>query len=54
MGNRKKLEKVWASKTSLTATAMNSPKKVEATAISSTAGRNNAQENFGKSVMIPA
>jgi hypothetical protein len=32
MGKRKKLEKVWASKTSLTETAMNSPKKVEVTA----------------------
>jgi hypothetical protein len=33
MGKRKKLEKVWASKISLTATAMNRPRKVEATAL---------------------
>ena len=38
MGNRKKLEKVWASKTSLTDTAMNSPKNVEDMAISIIAG----------------
>jgi hypothetical protein len=30
MGNRKKLENVWASKTSLTEVAMNNPIKVEA------------------------
>src|SRR5690554_2892810 len=36
MGNRKKLEKVCASKTSLTETAINKPRKVEVTAISTT------------------
>jgi len=30
MGKRKKLEKVWASKTSLTAAAIKRPRKVEA------------------------
>jgi hypothetical protein len=36
IGNLKKLEKVWASKTSLTETAINSPRKVEVTAIITT------------------
>src|SRR5690554_4954882 len=36
MGNRKKLEKVCASKTSLTETAINKPRKVEITAIGRT------------------
>lgn len=38
MGNRKKLEKVCASKTSLTDTAINKPRKVEDIAIKITAG----------------
>jgi hypothetical protein len=33
------LEKVWASNTSLTATAMNNPRKVEAAAISTTTSK---------------
>jgi hypothetical protein len=40
MGNRKKLENVCASKTSLTDTAINSPKNVEDIAIKTIAGKN--------------
>ena len=38
MGNRKKLEKVWASNTSLTDTAINKPRNVEDIAINTIAG----------------
>ena len=38
IGKRRKLENVWASNTSLTETAINSPKKVEAIPISRMAG----------------
>jgi hypothetical protein len=38
MGNRKKFENVWASKTSLTETAMKSPRNVETIAIKTMAG----------------
>src|SRR6056297_201840 len=50
MGNRKKLEKVCASKTSLTATAMKRPRKVEAMAIMMTAGMNRAHVTPEKSI----
>ena len=50
MGKRKKLEKVWASNTSLTATAMKRPRKVEATAIRKTAGTNAHQDTPERSV----
>ena len=49
IGKRKKLEKVWASNTSLTATAMNRPRKVEARAIISTAGTNTSQLTWPRS-----
>jgi len=50
IGKRKKLEKVWASKTSLTATAMNRPRKVEAMAIRTTAGMNALQTTGDRSI----
>lgn len=43
IGNRKKLENVWASNTSLTETAMKSPKKVDTTPIKIMAGITSAQ-----------
>lgn len=43
MGKRKKLENVWASNTSLTETAMKSPRKVDATPIRIIAGITRAQ-----------
>src|SRR4030042_4306522 len=49
MGKRKKLEKVWASNTSLTATAIRRPRKVEAIAIRITAGRKAAQATWDRS-----
>jgi hypothetical protein len=38
MGKRKKFEKVWASNTSFTETAMNRPRNVELIAMRTTAG----------------
>ena len=43
MGNLKKLEKVWASNTSLTETAINKPRKVEVTAIRITPDKTTGQ-----------
>ena len=50
MGNRKKLEKVWASKTSLTETAMNRPRNVDVAAMRTTAGKAALQAALDKSV----
>ncbi len=49
IGKRKKLEKVWASKTSLTATAMNRPRKVDATDIRRTVGTTSSQSTRARS-----
>jgi hypothetical protein len=51
MGNRKKLENVWASKTSLTDTAIKSPRKVEVTAIRKTPPNTRSQLMPERSVM---
>jgi len=65
MGKRKKFENVCASKTSLTETAMSRPRKVDATAISTTAGtmavqatpersaRNTARMTGTKALAVP-
>jgi hypothetical protein len=50
IGKRKKFENVWASKTSLTETAINRPKKVELMAIRIVAGTRMAQFTADKSV----
>ena len=50
MGNLKKLEKVCASKTSLTETATKRPKKVELVAMSTIAGTAALQVTFERSV----
>jgi len=51
MGNLKKLENVCASKTSLTETAINKPRKVEVTAISKILPKAGNQLTSDKSVM---
>ncbi len=54
MGKRKKFENVWASKTSLTATEMNNPRKVEVTAIRITLNNTVIQFTPDKSIMNEA
>jgi hypothetical protein len=50
MGKRKKFEKVWASNTSLTDTAIKSPRNAETMAISMTAGNTITHETVDKSL----